>query len=247
MANTNKKIPEYNHLFSGAARAQDDEMLCPSLFRTVSHEIRTPLASIVGNSLVLQENWKLLTDWEKLAGVARIYEESDWLTYIFENLLFVIRIREDITPLHTTEELVEEVIGEALQKLERRHPGCVIHVKVPEDYIFLSMDAILIEQVIINLLENALSRSGSTTPVDMLVMEEPDAISFTVRDYGNSIPEELLYNPLDKAAGQTAANAQAGWGIILFTCKAILDAHHGTLKAGNHSNGAEFTFTLPKA
>ncbi len=246
MANTNKKIPEYDHLFSDANRAQDNELLCSSLFHAISHEIRTPLASIVGNSLTLQENWELLTEREKLSSVARIYEEADWLTRIVENLLAVSRMREDITPLHTTEELVEEVIGEALQKLERRHPGCVIHVKVPEDYIFLSMDAILIEQVIINLLENALSRSGSTAPVDMLVMEEPDVISFTVRDYGTSIPEELLFDPLEKAAGLATANSQAGWGIILFTCKAILDAHHGTLKAENHSHGAEFTFTLPK-
>ena len=255
MANNENKASEYDHHFSkddaaydnySADAVQENDKACSNLFRVISQEMRNPLASIVGNSLALQENWELLSELEKIANVTKIYEDSDWLIGIIENLLAVTRMRDDVPPIQTTEELIEEVIGESLQKLERRRPNCMVHVKIPDNYIFLPMDALLIEQVIINLLDNALNRSGSANPVDMLVEEDTERVSFTIRDYGSSIPEDILNNPFDGAAACTTADATAGWGIMLVTCKAILDAHQGTLTARNYSHGAEFIFTLPK-
>ena len=254
MADKRKKASEYNYHSSTDNAAHDNcsanvvqgnDKVCSNLFRAISHELRTPLASIVGSSITLQENWELLSELEKIASVTKIYEDSDWLIRIVENLLAVTRMREDVY-IRTTEELVEEVISDSLQKLERRYPNCMVHVQIPENYIFLPMDALLIEQVIINLLENALNRSLSTAPVDMLVEKDAEQVSFTVRDQGKPIPEDILNNPFDGAAASTTTDALAGWGIMLVTCKAILDAHRGTLTARNYSHGAEFIFTLPK-
>ena len=249
MAPARNKILEGNKRSSQsdtACPASENERVCSNLFRAISHDMRTPLASIIGNSLTLQENWELLSDLEKLAGVAKIYEDSDWLINMVENLLAVTRMRGDNAAIHTSEELVEEVIGEALQKLEKRHPGSTVHVTIPENYIFLPMDALLIEQVIINLLENALNRSCGRKPVELFVEECGEMLSFTVRDCGTAIPEDALEHPFE-GTFCTAADAQRGWGIMIVTCKAILDAHQGALTIRNHRYGAEFVFTLPKA
>ena len=124
MADKRNKASEYEHHFSKDNAAYDDDStdvvqgndkVCSNLFRAISHEMRNPLASIVGSSLTLQENWELLSELEKIASVTKIYEDSDWLIGIVENLLAVTRMREDIPPVQTNEELVEEVISESLQ------------------------------------------------------------------------------------------------------------------------------------
>ena len=143
---------------------------------------------------------------------------------------------------------MEEVIGEALQKMEKRHPGCTIHVTIPDDFILLPMDVVLIEQVILNLLENALRHSGSKEPVDMVVEDEPDYVSFTIRDYGIGIPENMLNSLFEGTyySAVHAPDAQKGMGIGLVICKTIISAHQGTILGRNHEHGAEFIFTLPK-
>lgn len=222
--------------------------ICSNLFRAISHDMRTSLTGIAGNGMTLQNNWAILNEPEKRANVAAIIEGAGCLIKTMENLLSITYIRENDLILHTHDELVEEVVSDALYKVEQYYPGRDIQVKIPSNYIFLPMDALLIEQVIINLLENALSGSVSTKPVEVLVEDGTDTVSFIVRGYSFGIPEELLNVPFD---GQTltatrAADAQKGMGIRLAACQAIMDIHRGTLKARNLSHGAEFIFTLPK-
>ena len=110
------------------------------------------------------------------------------------------------------------------------------------------MDAILIEQVTINLLENAILHADSTKPIELLVEENANDVSFTVRDYGKGLSPQMLNNLFDGttyAPAQTS-DARKGMGIGLSICKTIITAHHGTLIGRNHSSGAEFLFTLPK-
>ena len=85
------------------------------------------------------------------------------------------------------EEPVEEVVGEALEKLKKRYPDAAIRVKIPEEFLMIPMDAVLIEQVTINLLENAIVHSGSILPIDFIVEDHPEHVSFIVRDYGNCL------------------------------------------------------------
>lgn len=219
-----------------------------NLLRAISHDLRTPLSGILGNCLIFLENQTLLSEQEKRQIVTNIQESSDWLINMVENLLSVTRIREDCPIINTNDELVEEVIGEALQKMEKRHPECTIHVKIPDDFILLPMDVVLIEQVLLNLLENALSHSGTKEPVDIIVEDQPDHVSFTIRDYGTGIPENMLDSLFEGTyySSVHASDAQKGMGIGLVICKTIISAHQGTILGRNHEHGAEFIFTLPK-
>ena len=224
------------------------EKMRANLLRAISHDLRTPLTGMIGNSSVFLENQSRLSESEKKEIVTNIYNDSNWLLNMVENLLTVTRIKGDNLSINTSSEPVEEVISEALQKLHKRYPSGEIRVHIPDEFILLPMDAILIEKVTINLLENALVHSGSQSPIDLTVEDHPHYVSFTVRDYGIGISESMLDNLFEGAAHAPShtSDAHKGMGIGLSICKTIITAHHGTLTARNHGQGAEFIFTLPK-
>ena len=113
----------------------------------------------------------------------------------------------------------------------------------------IPMDAVLIEQVTINLLENAIVHSGSILPIDFIVEDHPEHVSFIVRDYGKGLSEEKLQNLFETGTynNSRSSDSRKGMGIGLSICKTIITAHHGTLSGRNHADGAEFCFTLPKS
>lgn len=224
------------------------EKMRANLLRAISHDLRTPLTGIIGNSSLFLENQERLDKQEQKDIVTNIYNDSNWLLNMVENLLTVTRIQSDSLSINTSEEAVEEVIAESLQKLNKRYPGTIVKVQFPEEFILLPMDAILIEQVTINLLENAIVHANSKKPLELLVEDHADEVSFTIRDYGVGIPPDRLQNLFDGTSytpSQTS-DARKGMGIGLSICKTIITAHHGTLIGQNHANGAEFIFTLPK-
>lgn len=227
----------------------DMEKTRANLLRAISHDLRTPLSGILGNCLIFLENQPLLSEEEKRLLVVNVQQSSRWLINMVENLLSITRIREERPTITTNDELVEEVISEALQKMEKRHPDCTVHVKIPDQILLIPMDVVLIEQVILNLLENAVLHSGSSEPVDIIVEDGSRYVTFTVRDYGNGIPENrlsCLFDGTDYSAVH-APDAHKGMGIGLVICKTIITAHQGTITGRNHEHGAEFVFTLPKS
>lgn len=219
-----------------------------NLLRAISHDLRAPLTGIIGNSMAFLENQPCLSEQEKADLVTNIYEDSNWLISMVENLLSVTRVQDQALCISTHEESIEEVVEESLRKMEKRHPGCVIHAKIPNKFIMLPMDALLIEQVTINLLENALYHARSTEPIEFIVEDLGKEVAFTVKDYGVGIPREKLCNLFDGMdyTDPCSADLYKGMGIGLAICKTIITAHHGTLAGKNHEHGAEFTFTLPK-
>lgn len=225
----------------------EKEKMRANLLRAVSHDLRTPLTAIIGSSTAYLENQSQLSEQEKTAIVKNICKDSHWMVNMVENLLTVTRIQGEDLTVSTDIESVEEVIGEALQKTKIRHPGCIIHTKIPDQFIMLPMDAVLIEQVTLNLLDNALRHSESLAPIELIVEDAPKYVFFTVRDYGRGIPEDILDRLFD-GSGRAApsSDAQGNRGIGLVICETIIRAHHGTLTGHNHGKGAEFTFTLPK-
>ena len=253
----------------------ETEKMRATLLRAVSHDLRTPLTGIIGNSSLFLESQEDLSSTEQRMIMTNIYEDSNWLLNMVENLLSVTRIQGDSLSINTTEEPVEEVVGEALEKLKKRYPDAAIRVKIPEEFLmnsvlvkfkkrypnqkvtvsipdeFISipMDAVLIEQVTINLLENAIVHSGSILPIDFIVEDHPEHVSFIVRDYGKGLSEEKLQNLFETGTynNSRSSDSRKGMGIGLSICKTIITAHHGTLSGRNHADGAEFCFTLPKA
>ena len=226
----------------------DREKLRANLMRAVSHDLRTPLTSIIGSSSSYLEHYPEFSEEERTELVANIREDSQWLLNMVENLLTVTRIKDQETDqVRKSPEVVEEVVSEAILRLRKRLPDIRIHVDMPETFLMLSMDPTLIEQVLINLLENAFIHSGSSDPIDLTICDLPDAVSFQVKDYGKGIDEaQMPYIFEGQQRTSDTADGHKGIGIGLSICKTIIQAHGGTITAANHPDGAEFTFILPK-
>ena len=225
----------------------EKEKMRANLLRAVSHDLRTPLTSIIGTSSAYLDSGSSLTEEERRSMVQTIYDDSNWLLHMVENLLSVTRIRQTDAHVSTTLEPVEEVVSEAVSRLKKRLPGARIRVSTPEDFIMAPMDATLIEQVIINLLENGIYHSGSDAPMELTVTAEQKNAVFRIRDHGHGIREDLLPNIFDGYAdtATSSGDSRKGMGIGLSICKTIIMAHDGDIWAENLPDGALFTFTLP--
>lgn len=242
--------------------AAEKEKMRANLLRAISHDLRTPLTSIIGSANLYLENGAMMQEMEKFTLIHNIQEDANWLLNMVENILSVTRINTADAKVAKTAEPVEEVVSEAVIRLKKRFPDADIHVKVPDDFLMIPMDAMLIEQVIINLLENAIVHARSKKPIDCFVTCDEQSVTFHVRDYGIGIPEDKLPTIFDGTGSSSHSDSNRGMGIGLSICKTIVAAHDGTIRACNipgeapaghrfyHANpapcGAEFSFTLPR-
>ncbi|MCI8660301.1 MAG: DUF4118 domain-containing protein [Lachnospiraceae bacterium] len=225
----------------------EKETMRANLLRAVSHDLRTPLTSIIGMADSYLAGIDRLTESEKSYMVKSISEDANWLLNMVENLLSVTRIRVGETRVNTTPEPLEEVVSEAVMRLKKRLPQAnKIQVQVPENFLMVPMDAVLIEQVIINLLENAVYHSGADD-IELYVIQQEDKVEFHIRDYGKGIAPERLTVIFDGAGMESnqSGDSHRGMGIGLTICKTIINAHQGTIYGRNWAQGAEFIFTLP--
>lgn len=208
--------------------------------------IITLLTTATTSSLL--SDGSILSDAEKRELLENIENDSSWLLNMVENLLSVTRINDTVThQVNKTPEIVEEVVAEAVQRLKKRFPSASIIVHVPTDYLLIPMDAILIEQVLINLLENALIHSGSSHSPELTVTDHPDHVTFCVKDFEHGLNPDVIPDIFSGICHNTGSvDSHKGMGIGLSICKTIIDAHNGYIEAKNHTNGALFLFTLPK-
>ena len=225
----------------------EKERIRANLLRAISHDLRTPLTSIIGSSASYIENESDLTPDEKTNLVTTINEDAHWLLNMVENLLSVTRIQDDGSKVIKEIEVVEEVVAEAIARLKKRIPDASIQVQAPENILMIPMDPLLIEQVIINLLENALVHSHSTRPIELNITEEPTTVTFHIIDYGMGIDETTIPDIFKgQYKNSLTSDTHRGMGIGLSICATIVQAHNGTITACNHEHGAEFSFSLPK-
>lgn len=224
----------------------EKEKMRANLLRAISHDLRTPLTSIIGTSSAFLDHGNDIPIQEKEAFQS-IYDDSNWLLNMVENLLSVTRIRDDNRPVNKTSEPLEEVVSESIIRFKKRIPSAQVHASIPDDFIMIPMDATLIEQVIINLLENAVYHSDSTEPISLKVLIENGYAWFHVIDYGKGIPPELLSTIFDghSSTPNNSGDSRKGMGIGLSICKTIILAHGGKITAKNHECGACFSFSLP--
>ncbi len=241
-----------------ARRLKDDENLImeaekeklrANLLRAVSHDLRTPLTSIIGASSSYLDNEDTLPSGDKRALVSQIREDADWLLHMVENLLSVTRITDSgVGTLKKTPEAIEEVLLDAISTIRKRYPSMQVRMSLPEDLLIVPMDPLLIKQVIMNLLENAYFHAHSQRPAECFLEGGEGWVSVHIRDYGIGIPRERTDDIFDAvpSAPSSASDTRKGMGIGLSICKAIINAHGGTIHAVSHEDGAEFYFTLPK-
>ncbi|MGB7595610.1 MAG: sensor histidine kinase KdpD [Erysipelotrichaceae bacterium] len=218
-----------------------------NLLRAISHDLRTPLTAILGASSAVLEN-KNMDGQTKDKLIAGVKDNAQWLIRMVENLLFVTRINDAALKINKTPEAVEEVVAEAVSRVRNQFPSAAIQVKVPDELMLVPMDATLIEQVIINLLENAIKHSSSVLPIEVQVsLDETDAI-FEIRDSGEGIPEDELPYLFEGyiTNKKKSPDSSRGMGIGLSICKSIMNAHNGKIEVENRpEGGALFRFMLP--
>jgi two-component system sensor histidine kinase KdpD len=226
----------------------EKEKMRSNLLRAISHDLRTPLTCISGASSTILESGAYLDKQTHDKLISNIKEDSQWLIRMVENILSVTRINEGTMNVAKMPEAAEEIVAEAISRIRKRFPNRKITVKVPEMLLMVPMDGTLIEQVLINLLENAVKHSPEDSSIEVDVRKDGHKAVFEVSDNGEGIAEQEFpflfesYVPNRKRS----ADSSRGLGIGLSICMSIIKAHNGKMEASNRNEGgAVFRFALP--
>ncbi len=230
--------------------AMEREKMHSNLLRAISHDLRTPLTGIVGASGVIIENIHQLdkSTIEKL--VSDINDEAIWLNSFVENILNMTRISEGKLMLEKNHEVVDDIVFEAVNRVRSLAKSRNIALKMPEEVVTVLVDGKLIVQVLINLLDNAIKHTQEDCSIFVRVFTEDATAVFEVADDGKGIDQEIEATLFDSfvTISRKAIDGKRGMGLGLSICKAIIEAHGGSIYAGRApEGGALITFKLPMA
>lgn len=216
--------------------------------RAVSHDLRTPLTSMLGASAILMEKDSTIDQAMRQKLASDIYEDAEWLLNMIQNILSTTRLQADGVVITKEPEALEEIVADSVSIIRKRFPQCSIQVDGPPQLIVVPMDATLVSQVISNLLENAFRHAGNPSPQVHIGLSEAAGYAWvTVTDNGPGLPDRILETLFEQQVlPDQKPEASRGFGMGLSICKAIVEAHHGTIEGGNRpQGGAEFRFSLP--
>lgn len=231
-----------------AALQARNESIRANLLRSVSHDLRTPLTTISGNAAILMENEQTLTDAERHRMYSDIYDDSEWLNNLVENMLAVTRIVEGRMELKLQPQLVEELVSEALLHLSPEKRDHTITVSHQDDLILAMCDARMVMQVIINLVNNAIKYTPAGSCIAIHTKQESGSVVISVADNGPGIPDEEKEQVFQMfyTGSHPVADSRRSLGLGLSLCKSIVLSHGGEITVSdNRPNGSIFTFTLP--
>ena len=224
------------------------ERLRSNLLRAISHDLRTPLTSISGNAGVLMEKSIALTEEKKQEIYASIYDDSMWLVDLTENLLSITRIENGTMHLQMNAELIDDVLREAIAHVDRQAARHHIQVNLEDDLLMAKMDARLIVQVVINIVNNAIKYTPEGSHICISAEKEDRMVCIHIADDGPGISDEAKVHLFDMfyTAGIGKADSRRGLGLGLSLCQSIVEAHGGEIFVENNEpHGAVFSFTLP--
>ena len=227
----------------------EKERMRGNLLRAVSHDLRTPVTSIYGSTSVIIENYDSLNKEKQIKLLGEIHEDSQWLIRMVENLLSVTRIDDSITKIVKEPVVLDELLDSVIVKFNKHYPNQKVKVQVPEEFISIPMDAILIQQVLMNIMENAIVHAKGMTELLLSVHVENNMAIFEVQDNGCGIPEDKLQHLftgyLEREGSTPTDGSRNNMGIGLSVCSTIIKAHGGVIYAKNRpEGGAVFSFTL---
>jgi two-component system sensor histidine kinase KdpD len=259
-------LPEQRHLletFAGqaalalerarlAARAEsariavETESLRNTLLASISHDLRTPLAVISGASSALADRQLALDPDARVALASSIAAKARDMSELVSNVLDLLRFESGRVPLRRDWESVDELVGAAFNRVEARLGGHDVEVRLPAELPAVHVDAALVTQAIVNLLENASKHTPPGTRVRILAEAEDDALRLVVEDEGPGLPPgdpELLFAKFQRGRSESDV---PGAGLGLAICRAIVEAHGGRTRAmSRRGGGARFELTLP--
>ncbi len=225
-----------------------NEKMRANLLRAISHDLRTPLTSISGNADNLLSNGDGFDADTKHQIYTDIYNDSVWLTNLVENLLSVTRLEDGNMKLNKSAELIDEIISEALNHINKRSVDHKIMVCESDDIMLVDVDARLIVQVIINIVDNAIKYTPNGSEITISTERKDDMILVSIADNGNGIADDIKDKVFDMfyTGANKIADSRRSLGLGLALCKTIISAHGGEIAVSNNTpHGAVFTFTLP--
>ena len=231
-----------------AALLAKNEQLRSQLLRAISHDLRTPLTSISGNASNLLSNSPSFDEATRQSLYQDIYDDSMWLINLVENLLSVTRLEEGRLNQNMSAELVDEVVKEALNHVDRKSSEHTITVSHEDEFLLARMDAKLIVQVVINLVNNAIKYTPAGSHIAVATRKDGKWAVIAVADDGPGVPDENKQKLFDMfySGANRIVDSRRSLGLGLSLCKSIVNAHGGTITISDHvPHGAVFTFTLP--
>jgi two-component system sensor histidine kinase KdpD len=224
----------------------ETERLRSSLLSAVSHDLRTPLSVITGASSTLLENNQSLDPEVRRELTASILDESERLNRLVANLLDMTRLQAGALEIRKQWQPVEEVIGAALARLARQLKDHPVTTNVAADLPFAPLDDLLVQQVLVNLLENAVRHTPSGTPIEISARRQGDSIVIEAADRGPGLPPGDPNRLFEKFYRAGDSKSRTGAGLGLAICRGIVQLHGGHIHAENRpGGGAVFRFSLP--
>ena len=231
-----------------AAVLAKNEQLRANLLRSISHDLRTPLTSISGNADTLLHSYNMLDEQTRKQVFTDIYDDAQWLTGLVENLLSITKITDGSVKLHLSDQVVDDIVSEALRHIDRRSAEHHITVDCGDEPLLVRVDAGLIMQVLINLVNNAVKYTPPGSNIRITAIQQEKAAEICVSDDGPGIPDERkeLVFKMFFTGSNLIGDSRRSLGLGLTLCQAIIHAHHNemTLK-DNLPHGCIFSFTLP--
>ena len=223
------------------------ERMRGNLLRAVSHDLRTPLTSICGSCSAIIENYDQISKERQLKLLTDMQSDAQWLTRMVENLLSVTRVDAQRVRLTKNSTVLEELIDAVLVKFHKHYPNQPVQVEIPSEFLSIPMDPMLIEQVLMNLLENAVFHAKGMENLWLRVEQQGTDAVFYVEDDGCGISREhmpKLFSGLSDQENFVEAG-RSNMGIGLSVCRTIIKAHGSDIRAENRpGGGARFSFTL---
>ena len=229
------------------ARVQSEtERLRSGLLSSVSHDLRTPLAVITGTATTLLEDEDRLAPAEQREMLRSIADEAGRLNRLVANLLAMTRLEAGALEVKRSWHTLEEVVGAALQRIEPLLGDRPLHVQIPPDLPLVAVDDVLLEQVVFNLVENALKHAPGAQPIDIEARSRGREVELSIADRGPGLAPGSEDRVFEKFHRGEASRRTGGAGLGLAICRGIVAAHGGRIVAANRPDGgAVFTLTLP--
>ncbi|MBF0554367.1 MAG: sensor histidine kinase KdpD, partial [Nitrospirae bacterium] len=222
----------------------ETETLRNTLLSSISHDLRTPLAAITGSASTLLEKDMAFDSNEKHELLLTIYEEAEHLNQIIRNILNMTRIEAGGIAVKKQWQFIEEIVGGALNRLSEKIGDKPVDVDFPEDLPMLFFDPLLIEQVLMNVLDNAIKYTPHDTPIELSAALKDSNVVVEVKDRGPGVAAGEEERIFDKFVRSSSKGGGIGLGLTI--CRAVITAHGGQITAQNRQGGgAVFSFSLP--